>query len=382
LYAEIKRVSDTVIGIATQCIQAKHMFAAKRQYCANVCLKMNVKLGGMNSYLSSVQLPFVSAAPTIIFGADVTHPAPSSGSNQSIAALVGSMDAQCSRYSAAIRVQKGRHEIIQDLTSMVVELLKTFYQTCGAKPERVLFFRDGISEGQFGEVLSAEIEAIKKGCMTLESDYQPSITYAVVQKRHHARFFPIKKEDSDKSGNVLPGTIVETGITHPSEFDFYLCSHPGLQGTSKPTHYHILHDENRFTADSLQELIYRMCYLYCRATRSVSVCPPAYYAHLVAARARFHANETVFTPSQTTSTYGGWNEGGDFENLVSGMNDLVVTPPPGMPAVGGMAGGVFMGGGRQMKRYNRFSVVSEIGVGRQMLYGTVKPELTKVMYFM
>lgn len=292
------------------------------------------------------------------------------------------MDAQCSRYSAAIRVQKGRHEIIQDLTSMVVELLKTFYQTCGAKPERVIFFRDGISEGQFGEVLSAEVEAIKKGCMTLESDYQPTITYAVVQKRHHARFFPIKKEDSDKSGNVLPGTVVETGITHPSEFDFYLCSHPGLQGTSKPTHYHILHDENRFTADSLQELIYRMCYLYCRATRSVSVCPPAYYAHLVAARARFHANETVFTPSQTTSTYGGWNEQSDFENLVSGMEQLTTaSPPPGMQ-VGGMAGGVFMGGGRQMKRYNRFSVISEVGVGRQMLYGTVKPELTKVMYFM
>lgn len=74
LYAEIKRVSDTVIGIATQCIQAKHMFAAKRQYCANVCLKMNVKLGGMNSYLSNTQLPFVSSCPTIVFGADVTHP--------------------------------------------------------------------------------------------------------------------------------------------------------------------------------------------------------------------------------------------------------------------------------------------------------------------
>lgn len=72
LYAEIKRVSDTVIGIPTQCIQAKHMFAAKRQYCANVCLKINVKLGGMNSYLSSTQLPFVSERPTIILGADIS----------------------------------------------------------------------------------------------------------------------------------------------------------------------------------------------------------------------------------------------------------------------------------------------------------------------
>jgi len=71
LYAEIKRVSDTVLGLATQCVQAKHMFAAKGQYCANVCLKINVKLGGMNSYLSNTQIPFVSERPTIVFGADV-----------------------------------------------------------------------------------------------------------------------------------------------------------------------------------------------------------------------------------------------------------------------------------------------------------------------
>ncbi|KAI8619684.1 Piwi domain-containing protein [Chytriomyces sp. MP71] len=326
LYAEIKRVSDTVIGLATQCIQAKHMFAAKRQYCANVCLKMNVKLGGMNSFLSNAQLPFVSERPTIIFGADVTHPAPGSASTQSIAALVGSMDAQCSRYAAAIRVQKGRQEMIQDLSSMVVELLKTFYQTCGAKPERVCFFRDGLSEGQFPEVLKAEIEAIRIACTSLEATYHPTVTYIVVQKRHHARFFPIRKEDSDKSGNVLPGTVVETGVTHPSEFDFYLCSHPGLQGTSKPTHYHVLYDENRFTSDSLQELTYRLCYLYCRATRSVSVVPPAYYAHLVAARARFHA------------TGDGWLEG--YSDFGSG------------------------------------SVV------RVMNYGVVKSELANVMWFM
>jgi eukaryotic translation initiation factor 2C len=72
LYAEIKRVADTVVGVATQCIQNKHMYASKRQYCANVCLKMNVKLGGMNSFLTSNQLPFVSQKPTIVIGADVT----------------------------------------------------------------------------------------------------------------------------------------------------------------------------------------------------------------------------------------------------------------------------------------------------------------------
>jgi len=75
LYAEIKRVTDTVIGVSSQCVQRKHTYQPKRQYCANVCLKINVKLGGMNSFLDPRHIPFISEKPTIIMGADVTHPA-------------------------------------------------------------------------------------------------------------------------------------------------------------------------------------------------------------------------------------------------------------------------------------------------------------------
>ncbi|KAF9587211.1 hypothetical protein IFM89_039570 [Coptis chinensis] len=31
------------------------------------------------------------------------------------------------------------------------------------------------------------------------------------------------------SGNIVPGTAVDSIICHPSEFDFYLCSHAGIQ---------------------------------------------------------------------------------------------------------------------------------------------------------
>ncbi|KAJ3123709.1 hypothetical protein HK098_001687 [Nowakowskiella sp. JEL0407] len=284
LYAEIKRVSDTVIGIATQCVLSKRKFFR----LAISDMAINVKLGGMNAYLGTQQLPFVAERPTMLFGADVTHPSPSERDKPSIAACVGSMDAQCSRYASSIRVQKGRKEIIQELGSMVMELLRTFYQFCGSKPERIIFYRDGVSEGQFAEVVREEVGAILNACNEIEEGYQPTLTFIIVQKRHHARFFPLNSGDKDRTGNVLPGTVVDSGITHPREFDFYLASHPGLQGTSKPTHYHVLWDSNNFGADALQELTYRLCYLYCRATRAVSVCPPAYYAHLVAARARFH----------------------------------------------------------------------------------------------
>ncbi|KAI9314758.1 Piwi domain-containing protein [Dichotomocladium elegans] len=301
LYAEIKRISDTVIGIPTQCVQSKHINDAKKQYCANVCLKVNMKLGGMNLYLSAQQIPFISERPTIVFGGDVTHPAPGDMSRPSVAAVVASMDARASRYASAIRVQANRTEIVADLANMVKELLKSFYRSCGQKPERILFYRDGVSEGQFKAVLDNEVQAIKAACTSLDSDYRPKVTFVVVQKRHHARFFPVDPKDADRTGNCQPGTVVDTDIVHPFEFDFYLQSHAGLQGTSRPTHYHVLYDDNRFTSDELQELTYRLCYIYGRATRAVSIVPPAYYADLVAARARFHRRGENWSDTEATS---------------------------------------------------------------------------------
>ena len=34
--------------------------------------------------------------------------------------------------------------------------------------------------------------------------------------------------------------------------DFYLLSHEGIQGTSRPCHYQVLWDDTQFTADELE----------------------------------------------------------------------------------------------------------------------------------
>ncbi|RKO87186.1 Piwi domain-containing protein [Blyttiomyces helicus] len=300
LYAEIKRVSDTVLGIPTQCIQKKHMETAKRQYCQNVALKMNVKLGGGNFYVDPTGLPFVTSKPTIIIGADVTHSSPTEGNKPSVVALVGSIDAKCAKYAAVVKV-KPPAEVYKEMSLGIIDLLKTFYQTSKRKPDQIIFYRDGVSEGQFGEVMSAEINAVRRACHAVEKGYKPPITYIVVQKRHHTRFFPLEKKDEDRSGNVMPGTIVESQICHPTEFDFFLMSHPGLQGTSRPCHYNVLFDENKLSSDIISAITYQLAYHYARATRAVSIVTPAYYANLVASRARYHAKGEHWSDSESES---------------------------------------------------------------------------------
>ncbi|GMH16098.1 hypothetical protein Nepgr_017939 [Nepenthes gracilis] len=332
LYGVLKRICETELGIVSQCCLTKHVNRiSKQQYLANVALKINVKVGGRNTVLVdalSRRIPLVSDRPTIIFGADVTHPHPGEDSSPSIAAVVASQDwPEVTKYAGLVCAQAHRQELIQDLFKtwqdpargtisggMIKELLISFRRSTGHKPQRIIFYRDGVSEGQFYQVLLYELDAIRKACASLEPNYQPPVTFVVVQKRHHTRLFANNHNDRnsvDKSGNVLPGTVVDSKICHPTEFDFYLCSHAGIQGTSRPAHYHVLWDENNFSADELQSLTNNLCYTYARCTRSVSIVPPAYYAHLAAFRARFYMDpETSDSGSMTSSAAAAAGRGG------------------------------------------------------------------------
>ncbi|XP_031487467.1 protein argonaute 1B-like isoform X1 [Nymphaea colorata] len=314
-YGKLKRFCETELDIVSQCCKPKNAFRISPQYLENVALKINVKVGGRNTVLVDAlqrRLPIVTDDPTIIFGADVTHPSPGEDSSPSIAAVVASQDwPQIAKYRGLFSAQAHRREIIDDLYNvsekgaggMIRELLISFRRETGHKPGRILFYRDGVSEGQFAEVLLEEMQAIRKACASLEEGYLPRVTFVVVQKRHHTRLFPANKgrDSTDRSGNILPGTVVDTVICHPTEFDFYLCSHAGIQGTSRPTHYHVLYDENGFSADQLQVLTNNLCYTYARCTRSVSIVPPAYYAHLLAFRARCYL-DTDSSDSSTESS--------------------------------------------------------------------------------
>ena len=85
------------------------------------------------------------------------------------------MDANATKYCARVRAQnhrngKGAQEIINDLTEMVKELLIEFYRANRKlKPTKIIFYRDGVSEGQFDQVLVHEVRVVQQACIMLES---------------------------------------------------------------------------------------------------------------------------------------------------------------------------------------------------------------------
>jgi eukaryotic translation initiation factor 2C len=312
LYDSIKFVCDCKLGIPNICnIGAK--FSKEKgqmQYFANVAMKFNQKLGGVNHTVDPKKMAPLDAQ-TILFGIDVTHPSPgSSDSAPSIAGVVASVDGIFSQYPASMRTQRGRQEMVAQLDEMIVERLKLWQKrNQGKLPNKVIVYRDGVSEGQYRIVLEEEYPAFKKAFDKLygaESKH-PKISIIMVGKRHHTRFYPTKMEDTDgKTGNPMPGTVVDRGVTGEKLFDFFLLAHQGLQGTSKPAHYVVLRDDIKLGADQLQSLTHNLCYTFARATRSVSICPPAYYADLLCERGRCYLQGVLKGDGAVTFSAAEW----------------------------------------------------------------------------
>ncbi|PQQ16165.1 protein argonaute 16 [Prunus yedoensis var. nudiflora] len=322
IYGPWKKKSLSEFGIVTQCISPSKI---NDQYLTNVLLKINSKLGGINSLLAiehSSCVPLVNDTPTIILGMDVSHGSPGRSDIPSVAAVVGSRNwPLISRYRAAVRTQSPKLEMIDALykplengtdAGIIRELLVDFYKTSnGRKPTQIIVFRDGVSESQFNQVLNIELDQIIKAYQHLGEVDVPKFTVIVAQKNHHTKLF----QTGGSTDNVPPGLLLSElcyclyhlslcfnalslslslslslrdsgghNIVHPRNYDFYMCAHAGMIGTSRPAHYHVLVDEIGFSPDGLQNLIHSLSYVYQRSTTAISIVAPICYAHLAAAQ--------------------------------------------------------------------------------------------------
>ncbi|CAF1157882.1 unnamed protein product [Adineta ricciae] len=302
-------------GITTQCLmyckldEQMERFARTQRgsadrvldnMCENLLRKINFKMQGTNT---KVSLPITIASNNTtsakskaiddawqFMGADVIHPV-CRQDKPSIAAVVGSGDSLCSTSAVRICKQWPRSgkcaiEAIVDLQQMVAELLE--YYRGGNKnrlPNKIVFYRDGVDDGQFARVLNFEIPQLKEAFREVyQNEPLPLLTFIVVKKRHHTRFFTL--DNRNQTANIPPGFVVDTDIVHPGQFSFFLNSHKALQGTNRPALYHVLYDEIKFTADELQLLTYYLCFTDPRSSMSEAIPSLVHQADLAASNAR------------------------------------------------------------------------------------------------
>ena len=331
IYRTIKTMADIALGMHTVCVigdtnEKRKFYGDNAQYHANVILKINLKLGGMNHKLTNNTdaLGVIGKGSTMVVGIDVTHPSPGSREGApSIFAVVASMDQHLSQWPVRFGVQKkSREEVISNqlrLKTMFEELLKLWQAKHKPLLENIIVYRDGVSEGQYNAVIQQELAALRAACNSLRAK-PPRITLIIVAKRHHTRFYPTDDSQADSSKNAKCGTVVDRGITKARTWDFFLQSHSVIKGaeytshegekvrkpsgTARPGHYVVLHDEvfaaspKESRADELQKITHNMCYLYGPATKAISICPPVYLADKACTRARLYLHDAFRPPTQ------------------------------------------------------------------------------------
>jgi hypothetical protein len=181
---------------------------------------------------------------------------------------------------------------------MFKERLRAWYKKQGRLSSKAVYYRDGVGDSMYSKVLGNEVNKLESAYAALKEELNSDmaaagvsaaeklqITAVVVTKRHHTRFYP---RTDDNQENCQPGTCVDSMVTHPCFFVFFLQSHHAIQGTARPTYYFVIRNDMDFTADQIQTFTNALCYTYVRCTLPVGYAPPAYYADQLCERARLY----------------------------------------------------------------------------------------------
>ena len=144
-----------------------------------------------------------------------------------------------------------------ELEEMVMERLSPWRsRNQGALPDKIIVYRDGVSDGQYIKCLLQELPQVQRACEKIYlKKMKPKISFIVATKRIHVRIHPKDPKNGDKNGNPKAGTIVDTDIISDNKWDFFLVSHRAIQGTAKPAEYSFIHDSVGIGVDGLEKLV-------------------------------------------------------------------------------------------------------------------------------
>jgi aubergine-like protein len=146
---------------------------------------MNAKLGGIPWAVDN--LPFMDK-PTMICGLDVFH-ATSLG-KKSVLALSCSMNNSATTYWSTSVVQDDvGQEGSNNLCNGMANAVDAFKRANGDYPKQIIFYRDGVGEGQIEGICKAEIAQIKQALSIKGLSDSCKMMYLNTSKRVNTRLF-------------------------------------------------------------------------------------------------------------------------------------------------------------------------------------------------
>ncbi|KAK6732202.1 hypothetical protein RB195_016529 [Necator americanus] len=301
-YDVLKSYLCTETTIPSQCVQLSTLRgrAADRGRNRNfgsivlkIALQMNCKMGGA---LWRVIIPIKRA---MIVGYDLYHDSTLRG--KTIGACVSTTDQDYTKFYSQTRPHENPAELGTNLGFFILKALNKYYQ-CNGKtlPEKIFLYRDGVGDGQIPYVKDQEVRLVQKACADaveraegVEKNFKIKLAFIIVTKKVNMRIF--KGNPDSRLTNPDPGTVVDSVVTRPERYDFYLVPQYVNQGTVTPVCYNVIYDDTNLAPDRHHKLAFKLCHLYYNWQGTVRVPAPCQYAHklafLVAQTIHKEANE-------------------------------------------------------------------------------------------
>uniref|UniRef100_A0A8C3A461 Piwi-like RNA-mediated gene silencing 1 n=1 Tax=Cyclopterus lumpus TaxID=8103 RepID=A0A8C3A461_CYCLU len=270
-YDSVKKYLCVDCPTPSQCVVARTL--ARQQALMTVATKIALQIAcKMGGELWSVEIPLKQL---MIVGIDCYHD--TIAGKRSIGALVA-ISFHSVPWSTCVLQHRGQ-EIMDGLKMALCGALKDYLKFNNCLPTRIIVYRDGVGDGQLHSVVNYEVSQIIESIQSMGHDYMPKLSVVVVKKRINSRFF------ANINGNVAnppPGTVVDSEVTRPEWYDFYIVSQAVRTGSVSPTHYNVVYDTSGLKPDHMQRLTYKLCHMYYNWQGIIRVPAPCQYAHKLA----------------------------------------------------------------------------------------------------
>lgn len=262
-YSTIKKVCSVQNAVPSQVVTRRVMdgrdLRRMKSVATKVAIQMNAKIGGLPWNVD------VNMNNCMFLGFDVCHDTRDRA--RSYGALVATMDLRSqnanrpSRFFSCVTPHTNGEELSNNLPLSVIKALKQYESIHGKLPDRLLFYRDGVGEGQTNFVYEHELTHLRKALEEYYREQPVKLAFVIVSKRINTKFF-LETSGRDNWQNVPAGTVVDDVVTLPERYDFFLVSQHVNQGTATPTNYNVIYDTFGLPPDKLQQMTYIMCHLY------------------------------------------------------------------------------------------------------------------------
>ena len=217
----------------------------------------------------------VSEAMTI--GIDVSH---FPNGNDSCVGFVATINDSHTRFFVAAKKQE-RHDFCNTLELMTEEAVAAYRNERGRDPKYLYIFRDGVGNGRL-EILGLkffELDQIRRSLDRVKC--KAKLTLICVKRRVDQRFWMQNPRDG-LVVNVPLGLVVDSVVTRPEWYDFFLVSQTTRHGTVSPTHFNVIHDESGLEPHKMQYFTNALHYMYFNWQGSIRVPAPCQYARKLA----------------------------------------------------------------------------------------------------